>query len=115
MPGKRDEPLLREIGRRIAKVRRAKGMTQEKLAESVGLEPTTISRQETGHRSMSISTLALVAKELGVGVGDLLDSRRPLPEPQMDADTEELLKLFDALPPERKGLILKMARELVGG
>lgn len=113
MPGKRDDRLLAEIGKRIAEVRKSKGMTQERLAEVLGMEPTTISRQETGHRSMSISTLAAIADVFRVGLGDLLDGHRPLPTPVMSGDAEELLTLFEGFSSDRKRVILDLARELV--
>ena len=112
MPSSRNDELMKSIGRRIAEVRKAKGLTQERLAELVELEPTTVSRQETGHRAISLSTLARIAGVLGVGVGDLLDSVRPLPEPTLDADTEAILRLFNGLSSERKQIILKLVREL---
>ena len=51
MPRKRDEDLLREVGRRVAQIRRVRGWTQEALAGAVGIEPVTLSRLETGDRT----------------------------------------------------------------
>ena len=58
MPRNRDQELLRQIGRRVGQIRADRGLTQEVLAEAVGLEPVTVSRWETGDRALSVSTLA---------------------------------------------------------
>jgi len=45
---------------------------------------------------MSISTLARIASTLQVGVGDLLDTERELPETQHSPEEQELLRIFAA-------------------
>jgi transcriptional regulator with XRE-family HTH domain len=115
VPKKRDHDLLREIGRRVARARRDRGWTQERLAEAIGIEAVTMSRWETGDRALSISTLADVARVLGVRLGDLLDADRPLPAPRHGAEQTELLRVFGRLPPARRELLLRLAHELATG
>lgn len=54
------------FGKRIKELREAKGYTQEKLAELVGLEFQTISRIETGYYFTSYENLLKLAKGLKV-------------------------------------------------
>ena len=112
MPRTRDQELLREVGKRVAAARTARGYTQERLAEVVGIEPVTLSRWETGHRALSLSTLRAIAEALDVGLGDLLDVDRELPKTEHGPNELELLRAFARLTDARRDLVLKIVREL---
>ena len=53
------------IGARIAEFRKECGMTQQVLAEAVGLQRPHISRIEAGRYSVGLDTLAAIAVALG--------------------------------------------------
>lgn len=61
------------LGLRIKELRGLKGMTQEDLAEAVGVFRTYMSRIETGAGNPTFSVLLALAKALGVAIGELLD------------------------------------------
>lgn len=63
--------LQRKLGRRIASLRRARTLTQEQLAESVGCSVEFISLVERGVNAPSVARLEAFAKALGVAVKDL--------------------------------------------
>ena len=112
MPRRRDQELLRDVGQRVAQARRDRGWTQEQLAEAIEVEPVSLSRLETGHRALSLSTLAQVAEVLGVGLGDLLDVARELPVPEHAPEEAELLRLFQRLHEGKRDILLRLARDL---
>ncbi len=60
--------IKKNLGIKIRSIRRAKGYTQEKLAELVGIEPPSLSYIETGKFSPSVETLQKLADVLNVGV-----------------------------------------------
>ena len=60
-----------KLGKRIRKVRRDKKMTQEELAEKVGLHYTTISRIERGISNAPVQTIDKIAKVLRASLSDL--------------------------------------------
>lgn len=60
--------IKKKLGIKIRSIRRAKGYTQEKLAELVGIEPPSLSYIETGKFSPSVETLQKLADVLNVGV-----------------------------------------------
>ena len=68
---KRD-PILCSFGQSVAKHRRAKGLTQEALAEKADLDRTYLSDIERGVRNPGIKNVILMAKALGVSASDLL-------------------------------------------
>ncbi len=66
---KRNNPALSmEIGKIIRKQRKAAGMTQAMLAETIGLESETVSRMENGIRLPSIEKLVEMANVFSVPV-----------------------------------------------
>ncbi len=64
--------LLKTFGKRVAEVRRAKGFTQESLAEKADVTALTISYIEQGRQWPRLATLHAIAKCLGVSKADLL-------------------------------------------
>lgn len=63
--------LAERLGQRIARLRRAAGLTQAELAEKVGVQPETISRLETGKRKVSLEMLALISESLSLELHEL--------------------------------------------
>jgi transcriptional regulator with XRE-family HTH domain len=114
MPRYRDADLVRAIGQRVAKARRDRGFTQEQLSEVIGIEPVTLSRLETGHRALSLTTLSRIATALEVDLGDLLDTGRELPQPELAPEEQELLRKYRAMSTGGREALLRVARELVG-
>jgi transcriptional regulator with XRE-family HTH domain len=68
---KRD-PILCSFGQNVAKHRRAKGFSQEALAEKADLDRTYLSDIERGVRNPGIKNVILIAKALGITPSDLM-------------------------------------------
>lgn len=62
----------RAIGDRIRAARRPAKLSQEGLAEKVGVDRQTINRIEMGHHAARIDTLLLIADALDVSLSDLV-------------------------------------------
>ena len=89
------------IGKRIAHLRKEKGMTQEDLATRMGVSPQAVSKWENDQTCPDISALPSLSKLLGVTVDELLGC-----EPQVPA--------VRILPPEeRKKMKDMMLRILI--
>jgi len=56
------------IGRRIAELRKERGLTQMQLAQKVGMFSNNLSRIESGKHAISITALAKIAKALDVKI-----------------------------------------------
>lgn len=56
------------IGKNIKKVRESKRMTQQELAEKCGFSNTTLSAYENKKKTPNLSTIANIAKNLGVSI-----------------------------------------------
>ena len=64
----------KKIGARIVYFRKIKGLTQERLADDVGISPQYLSRIENGSypKSVSLSTLMRIAQKLEVPMSKLM-------------------------------------------
>ncbi len=65
------------LGQQIRKLRKAKRLSQQALAEEANVSPSLIGHVERGTRKASMETLLSIANSLGVGTDTLLrDSLR---------------------------------------
>ena len=64
--------LLSQIGLRILRRRQVLGLSQQELAEKLGIAQTNIGRIEHGKQNLTIRTLAKLADALGVTVAELI-------------------------------------------
>ena len=62
-----------KIGQRIRKLRKAKGLSQEVLAEKVNISITHMSHIETGNTKLSLPVFLELARALEVSADDLLE------------------------------------------
>lgn len=60
------------IGKRIKAARQKRGITQETVAEKIGVTPQHISNIETGNSTLSLTALVSIANLLRVSADDLL-------------------------------------------
>ena len=67
------------IGKRIALLRREKNLTQEELAQHIGVSPQAVSKWENDQTCPDISALPKLARLLGVSVDELLEGKKELP------------------------------------
>ena len=63
--------ILASLGLNVRRRREARELTQEKLAEKAGLDPTYISGIERGLRNPGIKNVARLAKALGLSTAEL--------------------------------------------
>ena len=63
--------LKQDLGQRIQKLRKERKITQEQLAEIVGIDPKNISRIEKGNNYPTAENLTSIANALGVEIYEL--------------------------------------------
>ncbi len=64
-----------KIGQRIRKYRKASGLSQEALAEKIGISVTHLSHIETGNTKLSLPVFCALAENLSVQTDTLLYDR----------------------------------------
>lgn len=65
--------IKEQLGARIKEIRKAKGLSQDKLSEKVGIDAKHLSRIEVGRSFPSLDTLARLAKALNVEIKDIFE------------------------------------------
>lgn len=76
--------ILKTLGRRIAQLRKQKGMSQEDFADVSGKMINTISNIERGLSDPKVTTLMSISKALGISIDELFS------ETKQAQTTEEL-------------------------
>lgn len=79
------------IGVRIRRMRKARGLTQQSLAELSNQEPSNISHIERGATKLSLPTLVNIANALGVTVDELLCDSLPASRDVLAREAAQLL------------------------
>jgi transcriptional regulator with XRE-family HTH domain len=87
----KDRILYSQLGSAIAKTRERKKMTQEQLAEKLGLSRTSITNIEQGRQHIQLHALYQLAECLDAEIFDLLPTRKSL----LEAPTSKLVALSD--------------------
>ena len=84
-----------KIGKYIAENRKKKNMTQEQLAEKLGVTSKTISRWENGNYMPDISMLKPLSEELGITLNDLLSGEKVEKEKYQEKLEENIINTID--------------------
>ena len=82
------------IGNYIAKKRREKNLTQEQLAEKLGVSNKTISKWENGKCMPDYSIIEQLCKELSVTLSELMDGEDAAEDSVRVYDDEQILDLL---------------------
>ncbi len=69
---------MNALGKTIGLLRRRRGLTQEELAQSLGVSAQAVSKWETDNSCPDIMLLPKLAAELGVSVDALLSGEAPV-------------------------------------
>lgn len=100
----------KKLGQRIREYRMKINMTQEALAEAVGISAVFISQIETGNRKPSLETVFKIATTLNVPMDYLMkDSVVESSSEKMD----ELIAMLKGRPEEEVALVTDTAKEIL--
>ena len=97
-----------KLGERLAKIRKAKGLTQKDLADKIGIMRTRVTDYELGRMRLYDEMVIRFAIALGVKTDEILG----LEESKYDSDPINLslvkkVKQIEKLPPGEKRALIK--------
>lgn len=84
-----------KIGKFIAKLRKDKNLTQQQLAEKIGVTDRAISKWETGRGMPDLSLLIPLCKELDISINELLSGEYLQEEIYKEKLEENIIKTID--------------------
>lgn len=103
--------LVKAVGQAIASRRAAAGLSQERVAEVLGITREAVSRMETGVAVPSVVRIAELAEVFNCGLDELLTgvSSREIDQ------VRDVVDLFDGLSDEKRQLLVTIARQIARG
>lgn len=102
--------LTRLVGRNIYSKRKRLGLTQEELAERIGIGQQSLSRMEKGRIAPKFERLQIIADTLGCPVADLFREN----DPDTSALVERVIDMLHGLDTRRRELVFRHAAGLAG-
>jgi transcriptional regulator with XRE-family HTH domain len=98
------------LGTRIKELRKAKGLSQDQLSESIGIDPKHLSRIEVGKSYPYMETLESIANSLEVEIKDLFEFKH------LEKDTatvEGVSAMLTGVSVEKLRLVVKFIRTFI--
>lgn len=86
--------ILKNLGKRIANLRKQKGMNQEEFADVSGKMINTISNIERGLSDPKVTTLLSLAEALNVSVDMLFNNHEQQPFEKLPENVQTIIKLI---------------------
>lgn len=102
----------RQVGERIRMFRMAQGLSQEKLANEIGMKPGYIGHLERGLKSPTVETLARICGGLGITLAELFDFGTAPAEPDNPA-LEKISRNIKKLSDEDADRIASIVDDIV--
>jgi len=104
-----NSPLFfKELGNRISKYRKEIGLTQEQLAEKIGVSQEVIAYYETGKRRLTLSLLIPLKNALFVDIEDLLGIKKGKGKPGPIPKIQKRLEQIQNLPLNKQKIVLEL-------
>ena len=91
------EEILVQIGKRLYKRRKEMGLTQEAMAERLGMSLTFYGGIERGRKRLSIEKILLVYEQTGMDPDYLLTGKGPL--------DQAVMEIFKSCPEEKRPVL----------
>ena len=98
--------ILQQVARRVADVRKERGLPRRVLSEMSGVSPRYLAQLEAGEGNISILLLARVAAALDLTMDQVLTQDAPL-----DHDARRVAQLFSKAP----GVVQAQVQDLLAG
>ncbi len=105
---------FQELGKALSHLRRAKGLSQQEVADTSGITKAMLSAYETGATSPSMRSLARILGGLSVDLGDLhqamelVQGKRPAARPVRGSMSRQTLEAMS----DAAGALARFFREL---
>jgi transcriptional regulator with XRE-family HTH domain len=105
-----DEKLFfRQLGARIAELRKTHGLTQVQLAEALKLTQQMVASYEVGRRRVPVSLLPAIAHALAVSVEVLIGQKEAAPGKRGPAPKlQQQMERIQRLPKAKQRFVMEM-------
>lgn len=98
------------IAKRLSKIRKEKGLTQQALADAIGLHVTQVKRYEAGQSQPSLEALKKIAKTLRVTIDSLVFEENELVP---NADLALQFQAISHMEPSEQAVIKQLLEGMI--
>ena len=105
--------LFALLGRRVREERKTRGLTQQQLADAVGMDAGHLSRVEHGKAVPSINAVKKIADALGLPIAKLFADIPLRKAPEDRGWAGKLGAMVREVPPRRREKILRILKTIV--
>jgi transcriptional regulator with XRE-family HTH domain len=103
-----ERDFSKDLGQRMAQFRKERGLTQQQLADTVGIRQYAVARFEVGFCRVPVALLPELARALDVTVDDLLGMPPAKAKPGPAPSLQKRLERICSLPREQQKSILQV-------
>ena len=96
-----------QIGQRIRKIRKAKGRSQETLAEKIGISTTHMIHIETANTKLNLPVFVAIAEALEVQADTLLNDA---PSYSIDTSVQDIIETMHGCTSQQARVITDLVR-----
>lgn len=107
--------FLKNIGEKVRTLRKAKNISQEKLAELSGLHPTYISDIERGKVNASIYSFYMIASALEIPFSEIVNIPSIELNKKIENEIAVVLSQLRSLSKKEQTIFLSAAKGLISG
>ncbi|OAJ61484.1 XRE family transcriptional regulator [Paraburkholderia ginsengiterrae] len=112
----KDKQFFRDLGERIANARKAHGLTQQQLADTLGIAQQTMAHYEGGRSKLPVSMLPVLSQLLTLSFDELMGkpiAQRGSKHGRMSRLQQQLIAI-ERLPRTKQQFISKMLDTVLG-
>ncbi len=93
-----DEQFFKAMGARITQARKERNLTQQQVADQLGIAQQTYAHYEVGRIRFPASTLPMLAQAIGLSVEELLGTQQPKGKPGPASRLQKQMERISQLP-----------------
>jgi transcriptional regulator with XRE-family HTH domain len=111
-----DKLFYQKLGQRIAQFRKAQGLTQQQLAEVLGISQQTMAHYEVGRLRIAVAMLPPLTKALGITIEELLEEEKPKATKGKRGPTsvlERQIEQISHLPRAKQKFVMEMLEAVI--
>ena len=113
--GTRDERFFKELGARVAQLRKDQGLTQTQLAGCLGIAQQTLAHYEVGRLRVAASMLPALAQRLGTSVEKLISQApaRTIAKRGAALKLQQQMERLSALPKTKQRAVMEVLESML--
>ena len=108
-----DKTFFKKLGKRIAELRKERGMTQIQLAEALGISQQLVAAYETGDRKVPASMLPMLSKLFAVSLEQLMGMEIRPGKSGQTAKLQRQIELIGLMPRAKQKFITEMLEAFI--